>query len=117
MLHATYQAINAVLRIDPTINSLERARIMRRLEEKDAPPVVTPPAAKPKLIKRRQVAERLSCSVRTVDKMAAAGVLTKVLLPGRGRASGFREADLDLLISTGVISKDRLNESNACGRV
>ena len=111
MLHTTFLAINAVLRIDPTISPLERCRIMRRLEEKDVPVTVGPPT-KPRLLRRHEVAERLGCSLRTVDKLAAQGVLERVCLPGRVRASGFREGDLSVLLTREAVSRS-LSRANA----
>jgi hypothetical protein len=55
-------------------------------------------SAEPRLVRRAEVARRLSCSLRTVDKLAASGVLAKRKLPGRLRASGFLSSDLDGLI-------------------
>jgi hypothetical protein len=38
-------------------------------------------------------------STRSLDNLAASGVLPKVRLPGRTRAAGFREADVNALIN------------------
>ena len=50
------------------------------------------------LIRRRQVARKLGCSLRMVDALASTGILQRVRLPGRSRAAGFRLADVENLI-------------------
>jgi len=52
-----------------------------------------------RIIRRREVASRLSVSLRTVDKLAKAGTLHKRTFPGRCRASGFLEADVVALLT------------------
>lgn len=55
-------------------------------------------SAEPRLVRRAEVARRLSRSLRFVDKLAASGVLAKRKLPGRVRALGFLASDVDALI-------------------
>lgn len=51
-----------------------------------------------RLLRRREVASRLSVSLRTVDNWAREGLLTKRRLPGRRRAAGFSSVDVEKLI-------------------
>ena len=106
MLNTTIDAIRAVLRMDPTVSGVERTKIIFRLrrgdQEKKAP---APKEAR--LLRRETVAERLACSMRTVDHLAADGVLKRVTLPGRKRGGGFREADVDALINGGCAQDSR----------
>jgi hypothetical protein len=51
----------------------------------------------PRLLRRAEVARRLACSLRTVDKLP----IKKVKLPGRQRAAGFLEGDVNALIQGG----------------
>jgi predicted DNA-binding transcriptional regulator AlpA len=78
---------------------MERFKMMKRLKTKDAEEV--PPPTQQRLLRRRDVAERLCLSLRSVDKLHADGVLEKVRLPARIRAAGFREADVNFLLSAG----------------
>ncbi len=52
-----------------------------------------------RLLRRAQVADRLSCSLRLVDLLAARGALSRVRLPGRQRGGGFRETEVAALIA------------------
>jgi len=99
MLQTTLQTIRSVLQGDPSLAPPDRTRILVLVRNGLSP-------AKPetstervaKIIRRREVAERLSCSLRSVDKLASTGVLHKRKLPGRVRASGFLESDVAALI-------------------
>ena len=51
-----------------------------------------------RLIRRREVARLLSCHPRSVDNFADEGLLTRVKLPGRKNAQGFRLAEVQQLI-------------------
>jgi len=59
-----------------------------------------PTQSEPRLLRRAEVARRLSVSRRTVDAWARQGILTKKRLPGRVRACGFCSQDVDRLLST-----------------
>ena len=55
----------------------------------------TPPLmAVPRILRRAAVAQRLSISLRTVDKLP----IKKIKLPGRIRAAGFLESDVNDLL-------------------
>ena len=101
MLPTTLQAIRSILTADPSVNPVERNRLVTLLrhgpptEERNTAPVAP---AKVCLIRRHEVAERLSVSLRTVDSLAQSGTLHKRTFPGRVRASGFLESEVvDLL--------------------
>jgi predicted DNA-binding transcriptional regulator AlpA len=99
MLNTTLQAIRAVLLMDTTVSTAERNRIIQRLKGEDTDRAAPPTPQR--LLRRRDVAERLGMSLRTVDNLHKDGVLEKVRFPGRVRAAGFREADVNSLLSAG----------------
>lgn len=99
MLETTLAIIKSGLKGDPSISPRERAALLARLRNglNDTKPEPLPePAAR--LIRRREAAARLSCSLRLVDRLAATGVLRRRKLPGRTRASGFLESDVASLV-------------------
>jgi len=99
MLSTTMQAVRSILTADPSVNPPERNRLlslMRQGPEAKAIPTAAPTG--PRLMRRREVAECLSVSLRTVDKYAATGMLHKRTLPDHKRASGFLAADVDALL-------------------
>lgn len=101
MLQATIEILRSGLKSDPTLTPQERARLLATLREPAAhksEPVIS---TEPRLVRRAEVARRLSRSLRFVDKLAASGVLAKRNLPGRVRASGFLASDVDGLILAG----------------
>lgn len=100
MLTTTIEIIRSGLKSDPSLNPADRARILATIRNSmNAPKVDTAINSEPRLIRRVEVARRLSCSLRTVDKLAVNGVLAKRKLPGRVRASGFLASDVDALVS------------------
>jgi predicted DNA-binding transcriptional regulator AlpA len=102
MLDTTLQIIKSGLKGDPTLSPRDRARIIasvRIVPETPTPEAATESAAR--LLRRAEAAKRLSCSLRTVDKLGATGILRKRKLPGRVRASGFLESDVEALITAG----------------
>ncbi len=97
MLTTTLEVVKAGLKADQTMDPGTRLRIINAVQA----------AAKSKiplevqgghLLRRAEVAKRLSVSLRTVDKLHIQGILQKVRLPGRGRAAGFRLSDVEALI-------------------
>ena len=56
----------------------------------------TPPP--PRLLRRSEVAGRLGVCTRVVDDLARRGALVRRTLPGRTRAAGFLERDVDALM-------------------
>lgn len=102
MLPSTLQAVRSILTVDPSINPAERERLVSLLRH--GPPaagmnVPSGAPAKARLIRRREVAERLSVSLRTIDNLAQSGLLHKRTFPGRVRASGFLETEVVELLT------------------
>jgi hypothetical protein len=98
MLTTTIEVIRAGLKSDPSITPTERARLLaliRNTKELTARPKLE---GTERILRRTETARRLSRSVRMVDKLAADGVLRKRTLPGRQRACGFLESDVEALI-------------------
>jgi len=82
------------------LNQKERAELMRLFMPSDQQPA-SDPIHTPRLLRRAEVARRLSCSIRNVDRLAKEGLLRKRQLPGRSRASGFLESELTMLLTGG----------------
>jgi hypothetical protein len=97
MLPTTYDALKSILRADPSISALQRSQFLNLVKTGPVPLAETPPK-EPRLLRRAEVAARLSRSIRMVDKLAESGVLKKRKLPGRIRAAGFLESDVIALI-------------------
>lgn len=94
MQTATQQAIKAILQTDGTLDEQARSRLIKAL--------TAPPTAEPlgdRILRRAEVARRLSCSHRAVDRLAVQGALPKIRLPGRVRAAGFKLSDVETLLS------------------
>jgi hypothetical protein len=103
MLPSTLDILKSVLRSDPSLTPAERADILARLRERPEAPKVEPDSGgELRIVRRAEAARRLSCSLRTVDSLAAGGALPRRKLPGRVRASGFLASDVDALIVAGV---------------
>jgi predicted DNA-binding transcriptional regulator AlpA len=116
MLQTTLQAVRSILAADPSVNPIERNRLVSLLrqrplaEERNARPTAPVVA---RIIRRHEVAQRLSVSLRTVDKMAKTGMLRKRTFPGRIRASGFLESDVAELLTGGVTTATDVTEGMA----
>jgi hypothetical protein len=96
-LRATLKLVRAALETDPSISVAQRSKLMQAIREGFCPPdgpAAPPPDAAPRILRRAEVARRLSVSLRTVDKLP----IRKVKLPGRTRAAGFLESDVNLLL-------------------
>lgn len=99
MLATTLEIIRSGLKADPSLTIADRARLMALLRNgSGSSKVESVTTNEPRLIRRSEAARRLSCSLRTVDKLAAGGILPKRRLPGRVRAAGFLESDVVKLI-------------------
>ena len=97
MLPTTIEIIRSGLKGDPSLSPADRTRLIALLRNGQAAPKVEPPAERvPCILRRAEVARRLSCSLRTVDKLP----IQKVKLPGRQRAAGFLEGDVNALLAT-----------------
>lgn len=88
----TRQIILTVVNSDNTVTPEERGRVLEALSDKQRA------AGQPRLIRRKEVAERLGLSIRAVDRLAKEGTLSKRVLPGRVRSTGFQAAEVDALI-------------------
>jgi len=95
MLESTAQAVVAMLKVDPTINTSERARIVDLLTK---PPKADDPTATARILKRGEVAKLVGRSTRTIDLWRKAGLLKPVQLPGHSRALGFRLTEVQKLV-------------------
>jgi predicted DNA-binding transcriptional regulator AlpA len=101
MLNTTLEIVRSGLKADPTLTPQERARLLATFRARGTQRFNPPVATEPRLIRRGEAARRLSCSLRTVDKLASTGILPKRKLPGRIRASGFLASDLESLLMGG----------------
>ena len=95
MLATTIQILKCGLQADPTISAQDRTRLLAVLREPTTPKPTPATPTEPRLLRRAEVARRLSCSLRTVDKLP----VKKVKLPGRQRAAGFLESDVNELLT------------------
>jgi hypothetical protein len=99
MLPTTIDLLKAGLKSDPTVSASDRIRLLAMLRAgSESQFKAAPPNTGPRVIRRREAANRLACCVRVIDRLAQQGVLKKVRLPGRTRAAGFLEADVDGLL-------------------
>ena len=105
MLDTTLEIVRSGLKADPTLTPQERTRLLASLRQPVAQKSIPATSAEPRLIRRTEVARKLSRSLRFVDKLAAAGILAKRKLPGRMRASGFLASDVDALIQGGEVNQ------------
>jgi len=101
MLPTTKKIVRSGLESDPTITPADRTRLMAILCNGVTPHKLDCPAPDniPRLLRRAEVARRLSRSLRFVDQLAAKGILSKHKLPGRVRATGILASDVDKLIT------------------
>ena len=89
------------MKADPTVSPADRGRLLAALRNGNATPAPAAPTG-PRLLRRREAAQMLAVSLRTLDGLAATGALRRVTLPGRRRGAGFRESDLLALIEGGA---------------
>lgn len=97
MLDSTREIVRSALKGDCTVSALERAKLMALLRQ-GAVENKLEAARPPRVLKRREAATRLGGSLRFVDQLSRNGTLRKGKLPGRQRAIGFPEADVNALI-------------------
>ena len=98
MLPTTLELLKASLKSDPSITPATRAKIMALIRNNGEAAAQSPMhtvSTFPRLLRRGEVANRLSCSLRTVDKLP----IKKIKLPGRTRAAGFLESDVNALLA------------------
>lgn len=100
MLQTTKDIIRSALKADPTVSARERNEFLTFLNSGPPTPNATPvPNQGSRIISRSKACQKLDRSLRFVDRLAEQGLLQKVTLPGRKRAVGFLEADVEALIS------------------
>jgi hypothetical protein len=104
MLPTTVDAVKALLRADPSLNATDRSRIVTTIRNHGMHDNVRarPERRGERLLTRAEVARRFDRSLRFVDKLAAEGVLERVRMPGRIRACGYRETDVERLLGKEV---------------
>ena len=102
MQTGTYDAVMTLLKADRTLQPRERARLIAAMSDKPENGAAVPYVPE-KLIRRQEAAARFGVSKRTVDLWAKQGLLTKRKLPGRKRAAGFVEAEINALITGKVV--------------
>lgn len=109
LMPTTLRVIEAVLGADAGVDAQARrvyrkvlrmpaARLVELLNETTAAEHAPLAASESRWIRRAETARRLGCSLRSVDKLAREGILSKVGLPGRMRKAGFLERDVAALI-------------------
>ena len=97
MLVTTLDAVKALLKSDPALTPVDRARIVASVRN-HGKVVETPRAgvvAEKRILPRAEVARRFNRSLRFVDHLAKAGTLRRVKLPGRKRACGFLAEEVE----------------------
>jgi hypothetical protein len=103
MLPTTIDAVRALLKSDPSLTPADRARIVGTIRNHGERPKPSAPPQVARVLTRAEVAKRFNRSKRFVDKLAAEGVLKRVTLPGRMRACGLRETDVEELLGGEVL--------------
>ena len=100
MLPTTVDAVRALLKADPSLTPADRSQIVGTIRNHGRPVEAKPTTERhgPHILTRAEVAKRFDRALRFVDKLAAEGVLQRVTLPGRVRACGYREADVERLM-------------------
>ena len=107
MFKTTIEAVNAVLKADPGITPADRARLLALLRNhgKDAGPPRVPTVTENCILPRAAVAMRFGRSKRFIDKLASAGILRRVKMPGRKRACGFLAIEVERLMTGEGVTK------------
>jgi hypothetical protein len=105
MLETTFQIMKSGMRGDPTLSPKDRARILAYLRNGTSKEKIESDQSSRdrirRIVRRREAADMLSCSLRLIDRLAKQGVLKKVRLPGRQRGAGFLESDVLAVIAAG----------------
>lgn len=89
----------ARLKADQTLPVAERNRLLALLDTNTTSNSSEVCANQPqRILKRKEVARRFSVALKTVDRLP----IKKITLPGRKRASGFLESDVNALIQASI---------------
>lgn len=112
MFPTTIDAIKAILRADPTVTPADRVLIIATIRNHGRQVTQPKPVEQQetRILRRTEVARRMGCSLRMVDRMASDGMIQKVTLPGRKRACGFRLADIERLLNAECPTTEQSNE-------
>lgn len=102
MMETTKDVVRAVLKSDPTLTPQERTQIISVLRDHGRTCPEAAVTREPRILRRKQTAERLGRTTRYVDNLAREGILTRIILKGRKRAAGFRESEVNALIGGSV---------------
>jgi hypothetical protein len=95
MQDSTLKILVATLKADASVAPIERTRLLLILRSHGKQiQSLRINNGVPKIICRKQAAERLNVSLRSIDLLARQGVLKKCTLPGRQRAVGIFESSL-----------------------
>ncbi len=98
MLDSTVEMVENYLRTDRTVSPSDRERLMRRLcgqPESDS----SLSGAGDRLLRRSQAAQMLGRSVKSIDRLASAGVLRRIRFPSHTKSAGFRLSEIADLIA------------------
>ena len=100
MLESNIEILRAVMAADPSITPADRRGMLALLRGhgKTGTAPAAPTASAPRVVRRRESARLLGCSLRQVDNLGRTGVLRRIKLPNRVRACGFNIEDLESLI-------------------
>jgi hypothetical protein len=97
MRSETIALIQHALSDDPTLTRAERGEILQ---------AVTGKTPFDRILHRKEVAQRLMVTSRTIGNWAAQGLLKRVSLPGRKKALGYRESDVSAFIEKLSVTRD-----------
>lgn len=89
MQDSTSTIIQAALKADPTLNERIRRRLLEAIHN-----VSDDSDAQPLILRSREAARILGCTVRTLQNYRRAGQLTPVRFPGRNRSFGYRKSEI-----------------------
>lgn len=82
MMTHTLQIIRTALKADPSVAATDRARLLAAIRGGGEQALKPAGVVEQRLIRRAEVARRLGCSLRLVDRLAKDGALVKRKLPG-----------------------------------
>jgi predicted DNA-binding transcriptional regulator AlpA len=99
---AAVMAALAALEADGTVGDGHRQRLAALLQGGLADGA----AAQDRILRRHEAARLLGRSPKSVDRLAAAGVIQRVTFPGHIRAAGFRLSDVNALVAGGHCCPD-----------
>jgi hypothetical protein len=103
MQSTTLEIIKTTLKGDTTLTPEDRKKLLVLLHNGGKIPQGNEKTkSEPRILRRAEAAKRLGVTLRAIDKWACEGILRRIKLPGRTRACGFSERDINELISDHV---------------